>query len=75
MVSNGPVAPVVGNGGQLCSGISGFNELVHFESDLIKLGLVYLVIACMSLCDKMIKFDLKRYIMVHYFLYCRDMID
>jgi len=50
--SSGPVWPVVGNGGQLWSRISSLQELVHFKAELRELGLVYQVIACTALLDK-----------------------
>jgi len=49
MASNGPVWPVVGNGGQLCSRISSLNDLVHFHAELRNLGLVYQVMAFTAL--------------------------
>jgi len=52
MSSTGPVWPVVGNGGQLWSGISSVNELVHIKAELRDLGLVYQVIAYTALWDK-----------------------
>jgi len=52
MASTCPVWPVVGNGGQLCSTISSLNELVHFIAELRVHGLVYQVIACTALWDK-----------------------
>jgi len=52
IASTGPVWPVVGNGGQLCSRISSLNELVHFTTELRDLGLVYQVMECNALWDK-----------------------
>jgi len=46
MSCTGPVLPVVGNGGQLLSRISSFNELVHFKAELRDIGLVYQVMEC-----------------------------
>jgi len=52
MASTGPVWTVLGNGGRLWSRISSLNELVHFKAELWVLGLVFQVIACMALRDK-----------------------
>jgi len=52
MASTGPVLPVVGNGGQLLPRISSLNELVHFKVELMDLGLVYQVMECKALLDK-----------------------
>jgi len=52
IASTGPVWPLVGNGGQQWSRDSSFKELVHFKSELWDLGLVYQVIACTTLWDK-----------------------
>jgi len=52
MASTGPVLPVVGICGQVLSGISSLNELDHIKAELRDLGLVYQVIACTALLDK-----------------------
>jgi len=52
MASTGPVWPVVVNGGRLWSIISCLNEFVHFKAELSDLGLVYHVMACTALWDK-----------------------
>jgi len=52
MASTGPVLPVVGNGGGLWSTITSLNNLVHFMAELRDLGLLYQVIACTALSDK-----------------------
>jgi len=52
MASTGPLWPVVGNGGQLWSRISSLNELVHIKTEYRDLGLVYQIIACTVLWDK-----------------------
>jgi len=52
MASTGPVLPVVGNGGQLLSRISIFNELVRNKSELRDFGLVYQVMECKALWYK-----------------------
>jgi len=52
MAFTGPLWSVVSNGGQLWSRISSLHELVHFKAELRDLGLVYKVIACTALWDK-----------------------
>jgi len=52
MAFTDPVWPVVGNGGQLWSRISSCSELDHFKSELRDLGLVYQVMECMALWDR-----------------------
>jgi len=52
MASCGPVWPVVGIGGQQCSRVSSFKELVHFKTELRVLGIVYQVMECTALWDK-----------------------
>jgi len=56
MACNGPVIPVVGNGGQQWSRISSLKELVHFKTELRNLGLVYHVMAFLALWDKVGQF-------------------
>jgi len=52
MASTGPILPVVGIVGQLLSRISSLNDLDHIKAELRDLGLVYQVIACTALWDK-----------------------
>jgi len=68
MASTGPVRLVVGNASQLWSRISSLNELVHFKSELMDLGLVYQVMNVMLSETRLVNIDLKWLIMVHYFL-------
>jgi len=52
MASTCPAWTVVGNGGQLWSRISSLSQLDHFMLELRNLGLVYQVIACTAIWDK-----------------------
>jgi len=52
MAPTGPAWPVLSNGGQLWSRISSLNVFVHFKAELSVLGLVFQVIACTELSDK-----------------------
>jgi len=52
MASTDPVLPVEGNGGQQGLWISRLNVLVHLKSELRDLGLVYQVMECNALWDK-----------------------
>jgi len=52
MALTGPVWPLVDNGGQLWSRISSLQELDHFKAELRDHGLLYQVIACTALRDK-----------------------
>jgi len=53
--STGPIWPVVGNASQLWSWISSLNELVHLKSELRDLGLVYQVMECKALWDRIVR--------------------
>jgi len=52
MASTGPVWPLVEYDDQLWWRITSLNELVHVKSDLRGLGLVYQVMVCKALLDK-----------------------
>jgi len=52
MASTGSVRLVVGNASQVGSRISSLNELVHVKSELRDLGLVYQVMECKALLDR-----------------------
>jgi len=52
MAFNRPVWSLVGNGGQLWSRISSLNELDYFKAELRNLGLIYLVMECRVLWEK-----------------------
>jgi len=59
VASTGPVRLVVDNASQLWSGISSLNELVHFKAELRDIGLVYQVIPCTTLWDKIAQISSK----------------